>query len=398
MAESPVLIVGGGLGGLTLSLCLAKVGIPSIIFERRSELTESGAGIQLSPNCLRVYDYLGMLDAISEIAHEPSHIEFRDWRRNFVVSQLDLTNFEETLGFPYLAVHRGQLVELLLSRVSEIESIALHLDREIDNFRSHKNGVEILIGEEALQGSLLIGADGIRSTVRSKLFGPDDAVFTGHVAWRALIPIERLAQDSSEIGSRVWWGPGKHLVTYLVEGGLTLNCVAVVENKSWAFESWHEPGDLDELVQEFSDWNEDALEIIRAISNDDLFKWGLFSRTPLKTWSKDRAILLGDACHAPLPFMAQGAAMAIEDAACLSHCLEGDLDYADSFNRFEKLRRKRSHKVLTMSARNGRVFHLSGLAAKVRNVVLKFYKPRFNQFLYGYNVFSATDEFGNRKD
>ena len=126
MAESPVLIVGGGLGGLTLSLCLAKVGIPSIIFERRSELTESGAGIQLSPNCLRVYDYLGMLDAISEIAHEPSHIEFRDWRRNFVVSQLDLTNFEETLGFPYLAVHRGQLVELLLSRVSKIESIALH--------------------------------------------------------------------------------------------------------------------------------------------------------------------------------------------------------------------------------------------------------------------------------
>jgi len=394
MVDHPVLIVGGGLGGLTLSLCLAKVGIPSIIFERRSELTESGAGIQLSPNCLRVYDYLGMMDVISKIAFEPSHIEFRDWRHNRVVSQLDLSDFEEKLGFPYFAVHRGQLVRLLLSRVSEVESIALYLDREIDNFRSHQNGVEILIGEETIQGSLLVGADGIRSTVRSELFEPDDPVFTGHVAWRALIPVERLAQDPSEIGSRVWWGPGKHLVTYLVEGGLTLNCVAVVENKSWAFESWHEPGDVDELVKEFSDWNEDALEIIRAISNEDLFKWGLFSRTPLKTWSKDRAILLGDACHAPLPFMAQGAAMAIEDAACLAYCLAGDLDYAESFNRFERLRRQRTHKVLTMSARNGRVFHLSGLAAKVRNVVLKFYKPRFNQFLYGYNVFSATDELG----
>ena len=394
MVDHPVLIVGGGLGGLTLSLCLAKVGIPSIIFERRSELTESGAGIQLSPNCLRVYDYLEMMDVISEIAYEPSHIEFRDWRHNRVVSQLDLSDFEEKLGFPYFSVHRGQLVELLLSRISEVESIALHLDREIVDFRFHKNGAEILIGEETIQGSLLVGADGIRSTVRSELFEPDDPVFTGHVAWRALIPVERLAQNPSEIGSRVWWGPGKHLVTYLVEGGLTLNCVAVVENKSWAFESWHEPGDVDELVKEFSDWNEDALEIIRAISNDDLFKWGLFSRTPLKTWSKDRAILLGDACHAPLPFMAQGAAMAIEDAACLAYCLAGDLDYLDSFNRFERLRRQRTHKVLTMSARNGRVFHLRGLAAKLRNVVLKFYKPRFNQFLYGYNVFSATDELG----
>ena len=134
MVDHPVLIVGGGLGGLTLSLCLAKVGIPSIIFERRSELTESGAGIQLSPNCLRVYDYLGMMDAISEIAHEPSHIEFRDWRHNRVVSELNLSDFEEKLGFPYFAVHRGQLVRLLRSRASEVESIALYLDREIDNY------------------------------------------------------------------------------------------------------------------------------------------------------------------------------------------------------------------------------------------------------------------------
>ena len=168
----------------------------------------------------------------------------------------------------------------------------------------------------------------------------------------------------------------------------------MVENKAWAFESWHEPGELGELMKEFSGWNSDVLEIIQSISNNDLYKWGLFSRNTLKNWSKDRVVLLGDACHAPLPFMAQGAAMAIEDAACLSYCLDQGVDYAGSFSKFESLRKARTQKVLTMSARNGRVFHLSGLAAMLRNVALKFYEPRFNDFLYGYNVFSAMDEPG----
>ncbi len=394
MAESPVLIVGGGLGGLTLSLCLAKIGISSKVFERRSQLSENGAGIQLSPNCLRVYDHLGMVSAIAEIAHEPSHIEFREWRQNRILSKLDLSDFREKLGFPYFTVHRGQLIDLLLSRVLKSESIELHLDREVEHFSSDENGVQIQTGEDVIHGALLVGADGIRSTIRSELFGLDDPTFTGHVAWRALIPIERLPQASKEIGSRVWWGPGKHLVTYPVQCGSVLNCVAVVENKAWAFESWHEPGELGELLKEFSGWNSDVLEIIQSISNNDLYKWGLFSRNTLKNWSKDRIVLLGDACHAPLPFMAQGAAMAIEDAACLSYCLTDGLDYADSFSKFESLRKARTQKVLTLSARNGRVFHLSGLAAMLRNVALKFYEPRFNDFLYGYNVFSAMDEPG----
>ena len=398
MFDRPILIVGGGLGGLTLSLCLAKLGIASIVVERRSELSETGAGIQLSPNCLRVYDHLGMADAIEKIAFEPSRIEFRDWRYSRIIYQIELSGYREKLGFPYFTVHRGQLIELLLSNISKTELVQLYLDREVDDFSAEKNGVEIHLGGETLCGSLLVGADGIGSTIRSKLFGLGKAFFTGHVAWRALVPVNRLTKSIREMESRVWWGPGKHLVTYLVQGGSVLNCVAVVENASWFHESWHEPCNPDELLKEFSKWNLDALEIVQSIASDDLFKWGLFKRDRLKTWNRGRVVLLGDACHAPLPFMAQGAAMAIEDAACLSLCLSEEKDYAVSFNKFEKLRKARTEKVLKMSAQNGRVFHLSGLSAKMRDVVLKFYKPRLNDFLYGYNVFSATEGFASTQD
>ena len=171
MFDRPILIVGGGLGGLTLSLCLAKLGIASIVVERRSELSETGAGIQLSPNCLRVYDHLGMADAIEKIAFEPSRIEFRDWRYSRIIYQIELSGYREKLGFPYFTVHRGQLIELLLSNISKTELVQLYLNREVDDFSAEKNGVEIHLGGETIYGSLLVGADGIGSTIRSKLFG-----------------------------------------------------------------------------------------------------------------------------------------------------------------------------------------------------------------------------------
>ena len=397
MIQKPVLIVGGGIGGLTLSLCLSKQGIASRVFERREDFAETGAGIQLSPNCMRVYDYLGIVDLIRLFSYEPDCVRFLDGKQNRILSTVQLgASLAKEHGFPYYNVNRSQLVELLARLAYEDDLIELHPGCEVTGFETDGSDVKLKAGGEEFDGSVLVGADGINSTIRSQIFGSDDAVFTGHVAWRAQVPIESVSSKFHANVSRVWWGPQKHLVTYPVESGATLNCVAVIENKSWASESWHEPGEHRELVQEFSDWTSEVREIIEAIPPSNLFKWGLFQRTNLKNWRAGRVVLLGDACHAPLPFMAQGAAMAIEDAACLALCLSRAEPIESGFQFYEEFRKRRTQKVKSMSARNGRIFHLSGVAAFIRNSFLRFLDPKVDRFLYGYNVFEIEKRLGKK--
>ena len=397
MTKKPVLIVGGGIGGLTLSLCLSKQGVASRVFERRPEFSETGAGIQLSPNCMRVYDYLGIVDLIRTFSCEPDCVRFLDGKQNRILSTIQLgASLAKEYGFPYCNVNRSQLVELLARLASEDDLIELHPGCEVTAFEMDGSNVKLKAVGKEFNGSVLVGADGINSTIRSQIFGSDDAVFTGHVAWRAQVPIKSISSELYTDISRVWWGPKKHLVTYPIQSGGTLNCVAVIENKSWASESWHEPGEHRELVTEFSDWTSEAREIIDAIPPPSLFKWGLFHRSNLKTWRSGRVVLLGDACHAPLPFMAQGAAMAIEDAACLALCLSRAEPIESGFQFYEEFRKRRTQKVKSMSARNGRIFHLSGVAAFIRNSFLKFLDPKVDRFLYGYNVFEIEERLGNK--
>ena len=390
MAKQKVLIVGGGIGGLTLSLCLAKLGITSAVFERRSNFREVGAGIQLSPNCTRVYDFLGVLDSIRKVAQEPQEIRFQGWKGSRLLSQIELgPSMESRYGYPYLNVHRGDLVNLLAELAGADRGIELYPSCDVESFRLTDDRVQVSAGGKLHSGSVLVGADGINSLVRSKLFGEGRATFTGNAAWRALVPLSSLKRNFEIDVSRVWWGPGRHFVSYAVQSGKSLNCVAVAEHKSWEKESWNELGSLDELQKEFLGWDSGVQELIHAIAPDRLFKWGLFGREPLKRWSSGRAVLLGDACHALLPFMAQGGAMAIEDAACLALCLAEQDDSVRSIQLYEQLRKPRTRKVLAMSARNAHIFHFSGLAAAARNLALKFFDPKIDEFLYGYNVFEV---------
>ena len=397
MIQKPVLIVGGGIGGLTLSLCLSKEGIASRVFERRGNFAETGAGIQLSPNCMRVYDYLGIVDLIRSFAYEPDCVQFLDGKQNRILTEIQLgASLAEDYGFPYYNVNRAQLVELLARLASEDDLIQLYPGCEVTAFGSVGSDVKIEVDGNDFDGSLLVGADGINSTVRSQIFGSDEAVFTGHVAWRAQVPIESISSKFHNKVSRVWWGRRKHLVAYPVQNGRLLNCVAVVENKSWASDSWHQPGDPRELTEEFADWAPEVQEIIKSIPSSDLFKWGLFHRSDLKTWREGLFVLLGDACHAPLPFMAQGAAMAIEDAACLALCLSRSDSVKSGFEAYEEFRKSRTQKVKSMSARNGRIFHLSGVAAFLRNNFLKVFDLKVDRFLYSYNVFEINERLGNK--
>ena len=391
----PSLIVGGGIGGLTLSLCLAKEGIASRVFERRADFVEAGAGIQLSPNCMRVYDFLGIAHLIKAFSYEPEWVRFLDAKNNRILSEMPLGgSVSKKYGFPYFNVNRAALVELLAKLALENELVTLYPGCDVKAFESDKNGVRLEVANNIYDGSVLVGADGINSTTRSLVFGKDEAMFTGHVAWRGQVPIKSISSELSVNDSRVWWGPKKHLVVYPVQGGEVLNCVAVVENSAWVSESWHEPGEREELVQEFADWSFEVQEIIGAIPSSNLFKWGLFQRPDLKTWSVGRTVLLGDACHAPLPFMAQGAAMAIEDAACLAICMRGADSLESSFQIYEKFRKDRTQRVKSMSLRNGRIFHLAGIAAFARNTFLRLFDPGVDQFLYSYNVFEVEGRLG----
>ena len=372
MSRGCVLVAGGGIGGLTAALCLARVGFEVVVFEKAAAFVETGAGIQISPNASRVLHQLELEPALRATACQPHAIEFRQWRSGKVVAAKALGQAaRNTYGFPYYQIHRGDLRQLLLEAAEREPRIALRTGAEVRRLEQTQRGVRVLVqenGEESWhKGLALIGADGIRSTVRGALFGEAKPRFSGQVAWRALVPAERLPQGPARRASAVWWGPRKHFVSYPVRGGALVNCVCVVERAGWEVESWTEPGEHAELAADFAGWHADVRTRIDHMPQDALYKWAIFHRPPAPRWSKGAATLLGDAAHPMPPFLAQGAAMAIEDAAVLATCLKADNDVASGLARYEATRRRRATLVYRLSQRNAKAFHLSGIAAWLRD-------------------------------
>ena len=382
-----ILIVGGGIGGLTAALCLARDGHEVELFEQAQTFSEAGAGIQLSPNCSRVLHHLGLEAELGQAGFLPEGTEFRDWRSGRLVTSSRLGQAAlERYGAPYYHIHRGDLLSILLAAVEAEAGVRLHTGSRITRFRDSDTGVSLEFQTSIYEGDLLIGADGIHSQVRSQLWGEEKPTFTGNVAWRALVPTERLPAGLIKPASTVWWGPGSHFVHYYVKGGAKVNCVCVVEKAGWEVESWTERGEFDELKHDFEGWHSDIQALIDHADRDSLFKWALYDRPPMNTWGKGRVTLLGDACHPTLPFMAQGAAMAIEDAAVLAACLKQASETETMLRRYEDLRRERTAGVQLGSRRNATVFHLSGLAAKARNLAAKRSAGKAMDGLYGYNA------------
>ena len=392
--STDVLIVGGGIGGLTAALCLARAGSHVRLFEQASDFGEIGAGIQLSPNCTRVLHHLGLAPALARIAFLPEGTEMRHWRSGELISSNALgAQAIERWGFPYYHVHRADLLRVLVDAARAEPAIELNTSARASGFSDREDRIVLDVNGDAIGGDALVGADGIHSVVRTQLFGPERPTFTGCVAWRALVPVERLPKGLVRPVTSVWWGPHKHFVHYYVRAGALVNCVCVVEKTGWEVEAWNVLGEHAELARDFHGWHSTVATLIDSVDRDACFKWALFDRPPMSSWSRGRATLLGDACHPTLPFMAQGAAMAIEDGAVLAASLADGADVAASLARYEQQRRARTARIQSGSRRNARVFHLSGIRAWLRNRALRAAPGSAMPYdeLYRYDALTAAE-------
>jgi salicylate hydroxylase len=295
----------------------------------------------------------------------------------------------EAYGFPYYHIHRSDLMRVLADAAHAEPNIELLTDSRVEQIERRADGVTLEAGGRTYDGALLIGADGIHSVVRTELFGPEAPTFTGTVAWRALVPADRLPVGVVRPVASAWWGPHKHFVHYYVRGGELVNCVCVVEKEGWEVESWSERGDRAELAKDFAGWHQSIQVLIDNMDPEACFKWALFDRPPMPRWSDGRVTLLGDACHPTLPFMAQGAAMAIEDGAVLAACLARYDDVATSLKHYESLRQQRTAGVQAGSRRNAKVFHMSGVNAWLRNRALGKRPGTIMSRLYDYNALTV---------
>ena len=354
-----VLVAGAGVGGLTAALSLRRRGAEVTVLEQASALGEAGAGIQLSPNATRILIDLGLGPAIQAVACEPHAIEMREGRGGRLLMRLPLAQGEARWGAPYLHLHRADLQQILLDALQADGKAKLHLGAQVHSV----NGTAVrLQGGDTLFADAVVGCDGIRSAVRTALLGDAPPRFTGQVAWRGLVPAERLPADLARPAARAWLGPGKHFVCYPVRGGALVNFIGVVERPDWRIESWTEPGDPADLARDFAGWDAPVRVIVAAAT--DAWRWALFDRDPLPCWSFGPVSLLGDAAHPMLPFLAQGAAMAVEDAEALARHLAGGAAPEAALKAYETERRARTARVQAMSRRNAALFHLPSLAAR----------------------------------
>jgi salicylate hydroxylase len=353
-------IVGGGIGGLTAALALLRRGIDVHVYEQAEALGEVGAGVQVSPNASRILYGLGLTEELARTGVKPLAWDHRRWDDGRTLLRAPLAQLlEERIGFPHYQMHRADLLSALAGGVP---ADRIHLGHRLTGLTDHGDHVEARFANGVrAEVDALVGADGIRSLVRGELFGPDRPRFTGCVAYRGLVPADRLASLGLEVTAQVWMGPGRHFVHYFVSGGELVNFVAVIEQDTWTRESWTDPGSVADAVAAFEGWHPQLRTIIEAV--DETFIWALFDHPPLERWTAGRVTLLGDACHAMLPFMAQGAAQAIEDGAALAACIAASLadaepDLAAALRRYESVRLARATRLQEMSTANKTRFHL----------------------------------------
>ena len=361
-ANKSVAIVGGGIGGLAAALALIRHGIAVHVYEQASELKELGAGVQISSNGTRVLYALGLGAAIEKVGVVVAGKEIRLWSTGQTWKLFDLGAVSvERYGFPYMMFHRGDLHAILLEAIRRERPDAIHLNRKCVGIAQDDDGVTIEFESgDQVPAALAIGADGVQSRVRAALFGADRPEFTGIVAWRGLIPKDRVPSGIKlDVGTN-WVGPGGHVVHYPVRGGALLNFVGLLERDDWRVESWTVQGTKDEFANDFRNWNLLIHECIRRV--DVPYKWALFARPPMATWTKGRVTLLGDACHSMLPMLAQGAVMALEDGMVLARAIAKHGIAPQALHAYETARRERANRAVSGSAENAKRFHNPDMA------------------------------------
>lgn len=349
-------IIGAGIGGLTAAVALRQAGFAVDVYEQAPELTEVGGGINLGPNAVRVLQRLGLGLSLDRDGVRPLFTHQRRWQDGRTLQRAVLNPLcEQLYGAPHLTIHRR---DLLAAIASGFPAEHVHLDHRLAGFADQGDSVEAWFDNGARCAvDVLVGADGIHSTVRARLFHDEAPLFAGCVAYRGLVPVDRIADLGLEPGTQSWLGPGGHFVHYFVSRGQLLNFVGWTEHDTWNREDWTDRATIARALAAFAGWHAQIGRIIAAA--ETCFIWALFDRDPLPRWSVGRATLLGDACHPMYPFMGQGAAQSIEDGAALAACLvAGGGDVAGALLRYEEVRLPRARRLQAMSRANKTRFHM----------------------------------------
>jgi len=335
-----VLIVGAGIGGLTCALALRQRGHAVTVLEQAPTLGEIGAGITITPNADRVFADLGLSDTLIEQSVIPERQWTQHWQSGEIIRDVERgAKTAQTYGAGYYHIHRADLHAVLVSAFQSLSPDGLKLSMPVMGV--DETGQVKTAGGETFTADVVIGADGVKSQVRSSLFATEAPRFTGQVAWRGLVPADDVPEDMRFECPGIHIGPKKLFMRYPVRSETLMNYAAFVELYGWQEESWTIPSSRAELLEHFGDWAPQVVAVIEATPDHELFKWALFVRAPLKTWVAGNVTLLGDAAHAMLPFMGQGAASAIEDAMILARALT-DYPRDEALKRYDDARRPRT--------------------------------------------------------
>jgi salicylate hydroxylase len=384
-ASRTIFVAGAGIGGLTAALALAAKGFRVVVLEKADRLVEVGAGLQLSPNASRILVDLGLTERLGRRAVTPEAISIMSARAGGEISRLPLGEaVSSRAGAPYWVVHRADLQTALQGAVNDNPDIELRLGCQFEDLTAHAKGLTVVQRSGNMRrqdlAMALIGADGIWSSVRNHLFPETQPQFAGLIAWRGTLDARQLPREYTAARVQLWMGPHAHLVAYPISGARQINIVAVVPG-TWNRPGWSAEGNGLELKEAFaaSRWPSPARMMISAV--DDWRKWALFTLPEGGEWSEGAIALLGDAVHGMLPFAAQGAGMAIEDATVLAHALsEGPLEtaagVAAALKRYAKLRRARVARVRRAAQSQGRIYHLTGPMALARDLAIKAIGPQ----------------------
>jgi 3-hydroxybenzoate 6-monooxygenase len=367
----PVLVVGGGIGGLATALALARKGIPVQVLEQAPEFKEIGAGIQLGPNVFRMFEVLGLTEQMFHWAAFPEGLEFRDSITTETIVDLKIDKrFHDRYRAPYGVIHRADMLNVIFDACKRSNLIRFATSQKVISIEDDGNVVTAKTETgETYRGAALIGCDGLWSTVREKIVGDGKPVVSGHIAYRAVLPTDEWPKEYRVPKMIVWCGEKTHLVHYPLRRGELFNLVVVFHSDRYE-EGWDTYGDPAELHARFVDKCEPVRTLLTKVNAWKM--WVLCDRPPIKDWSKGRITLLGDAAHPMLQYLAQGGNMAMEDAVCLAIQIEANGgDYEAAFKKYRDLRYLRTARVQLMARVFGEIYHASGVNRELRNKLLR---------------------------
>ena len=369
-AELPILISGGGIGGMAAAFVLAQDGYQVTVLEQASAFGEIGAGIQLGPNIFKMFDHLGLTEAIDKVAFYPTGLAMHDVRTGERVVRVPLGDVARaTYGFPYGVIYRADLHDVFLNACKALPNITLRTGCKVESYTQAGDAVRVQVateqGLQTLEAAALIGADGMWSKIREQVVGDGKPRVSGHIAYRAVLKRAEVPAHLWSDDVRLWGGEKTHLVTYPLRRGELFNLVAVFHSNKFD-EGWNSFGDTAELTERFANAAPQVKALLEKIESWKM--WVLCDREPVKNWTDGRITLMGDAAHPMLQYLAQGAGQAIEDAVVLRAALrhtQGDVKLA--FQNYQQARYLRTGRVQLTARFYGDIYHASGVQRELRN-------------------------------